>query len=418
MHPNQKTMKKNPRLFIEIILILFLSGILFYSCSTTSTENPDKPYVVMLSLDGFRWDYPDMIPTPNLDYIASKGVKAESLKPSYPTKTFPNHYTMATGLYPDHHGIVMNSFYDPEQNRYYAIHDRETVTDGTFYNGEPIWNTAEKQSVISASYFWVGSEADIQGMHPTYWKPYDHDFPFEQRLDSVIAWLQLPAKVRPHLILWYMHDPDDIGHRFGPASEELVNKVIYLDSLVGVFIRKIEALPIAGEINMIVTSDHGMCPNDSSRLVTLNQHVDEEWITEVQGYNPNYTLQVKDGYLDEAYESLEQVEHIQVWKHGEVPEKLHYGHNPRTLDLIIVADSAWSVRWEEGKFYSKGTHGYDNDNTDMHAIFYAMGPAFRQNHVHPTFNNIDLYPLIANILNLNPAPVDGVLCNTEGMLVE
>ncbi|MCD4680628.1 MAG: ectonucleotide pyrophosphatase/phosphodiesterase, partial [Bacteroidales bacterium] len=166
----------------KLIIIPLLSIALFSSCSK-ELQN-EKQYVVMLSLDGFRWDYPDNIPTPNLDYIAEIGVKAKSLKPCFPTKTFPNHYSMATGLYPDHHGIVLNSFYDEDMNAYYRIKDRDAVENADFYDGEPIWVTAEKQGVISASYFWVGSEAPIKDKHPTYWKRYKHNYPFEARLDT------------------------------------------------------------------------------------------------------------------------------------------------------------------------------------------------------------------------------------------
>jgi len=179
---------------------------------TITLNSQEKPYLVILSMDGFRWDYPEKVATPNLDSVAAVGVKAKSIIPSFPTKTFPNHYTMVTGLYPDHHGIVQNEFYDPESGRYYRIGDRKAVMDGTFYGGEPIWVTAEKQDVKSASYYWVGSEAEIGGVRPAYWKEYDGKVPFENRIDSVISWLRLPEEKRPHLILLYFDEPDGYGH--------------------------------------------------------------------------------------------------------------------------------------------------------------------------------------------------------------
>jgi len=320
------------------IFLLLVSGLIIYTITGCSPKK-NRQYVVMLSMDAFRWDYPDSIPTPNLDYIAETGVKAKSLKPCFPSKTFPNHYSIATGLYPDHHGIVQNSFYDPEIDKYYAIRMREAVEDGNFYGGEPIWNTAEKQGVKTASYFWVGSEADIQGMRPSRWKKYDHHFPYEQRIDSVIAWLQLPEKERPHLILWYINEPDDIGHSAGPGSMEVREKVMYLDSLVGVFTRKVEQLPIAGKINLIFTADHGMGTIDSSRQLILSQHLDEEWVTQVQGSNPSYNIQTLPEYYDTVYTVLSNLDNIKAWKSGEIPAHLHYGTNPRTLDFVVVADS-------------------------------------------------------------------------------
>jgi predicted AlkP superfamily pyrophosphatase or phosphodiesterase len=401
-----------PPCFRASMLITFF---LFALCSSPYAQSP-QPYVIMLSMDGFRWDYPEKCPTPNLDRIASLGVKAKSLQPAFPSKTFANHYTMATGLYPDHHGIVENSFYDPETGRHYAISDRKAVEDPYFYGGEPIWVTAEKNNIKAASFFWVGSEAAIKGIQPSYWKVYEHDFPFHQRIDTVIAWLNLPEEKRPHLITWYMDEPDGIGHGEGPSGEETFKMVTYLDSLVGVFLDKIEALPIASQVNIIVTSDHGMGPTSPDRCIKLKEHIDYQWFEEMEGYTPNLTLKVKDEFADTAWKALSSIPHVTVWKHGEVPDSLHYGTNPRTLDFILVADSAWQFTLTDKIPRSSGAHGYNPYNTDMHAIFYAKGPAFKSGYLHPTFENINLYPLICQILGIKPAPVDGHIRNVKGML--
>jgi len=397
------------------LLYLILAIVLLSCCKRSEKEN--NQYVVMLSIDGFRWDYADKVPTPNLDKIAKMGVKAESLKASFPTKTFPNHYSMATGLYPDNHGIVLNSFYDPALNRYYSVMDREAVEDGKFYGGEPIWVTAEKQGITSASYFWVGSEADVQEIHPTYWKKYDHDFPFEQRIDSVITWLQFPEDIRPHLILWYMHEPDKSGHIYGPDSKEMDSVIIYLDSLVGVFIDKLQDIPYANQVNVIVTSDHGMGNISNERKVVIEENLNMDWVDIIQGYNPNFVIRANEGYIDSIYLTLKKVPHLTTWKSGEVPEKFHYGTNPRTLDIVVVADSSWSVVLNNERPVGKGTHGFDNNNKDMHTIFYAYGPAFKENYVSPSFENVDIYPLITHILGLEPAEVDGSLENVKQLLV-
>jgi len=367
-------------------------------------------------MDGFRWDYPDKGPTPNLDRIATAGVKAHSLKPSFPSKTFPNHYTMVTGLYPDHHGIVQNSFYDPETGKRYAISKREAVEDPTFYGGEPIWVTAEKNGITSASFFWVGSEAAVKGIQPTYWKRYDHGFPFEHRIDTVIHWLSLPEPQRPHLITWYMDEPDGIAHYEGPGSDQTLEMVVYLDSLLGVFLDKVEMLPHAGEINIIVTSDHGMCPNSSDKVVILDEYIKTKWCDEIEGYNPNYIFKVKDKFINKTWKALKEIPHVTVWKHGEVPDYLHYGTNPRTQDFILVADSSWQVSLSNNHSRSAGAHGYDPANSDMHAIFYAQGPAFKADYTHPSFENINIYPLICNILGLEPASVDGHIDHVKEML--
>jgi alkaline phosphatase D len=404
------------KLFLRTYFLLLLGLIIiFLSCSRESKQ----PYLVILSMDGFRWDYPDSIPTPNLDAFAAGGVKAVSLRPSFPTKTFPNHYTMATGLYPDHHGIVLNSFFDPASGRYYSLRDREAVEDGYFYGGEPIWSTAEKQGVKAASYFWVGSEAPAGGVQPSIWKEYEHDFPYEQRMDSVIAWLQLPEEDRPRLIMWYMDEPDHSGHYYGPFSEETNRVIMYQDSLLGVYLEKIAALPHADEINLIITSDHGMQASDPDSTEYLEDYIKRSWVAEMQGYNPNFNIMAAEGCLDSLYVALSGGKHFKVWRSGEVPERFHYGTNPRCLDLVVCADSAWRLKaYRDDRRGSLGDHGYDNRNTDMHAIFYASGPAFKKGHVHPTFNNVDLYPLMAHILGLVPAEVDGKIKHTEGMLRE
>jgi len=260
-------------MFLRSPVSLLITFFLFALYSSPYAQRP-TPYVVMLSMDGFRWDYPDKCPTPNLDRIAETGVKARSLQPAFPSKTFANHYTMATGLYPDHHGIVDNSFYDPATGKHYSISNRQAVEDPSFYGGEPIWVTAEKNGITAASFFWVGSEAPVNGIQPTYWKRYDHDVPFEQRIDSVIYWLNLPEEMRPHLITWYMDEPDGIGHGEGPYSEKTFRMVAYLDSLLGVFLDKIEALPIASQVNIIVTSDHGMGPVSPDRCIILKEYID------------------------------------------------------------------------------------------------------------------------------------------------
>ena len=197
--------------------LVFLTGLIILFIRLEAQDS-GQPYVIMLSMDGFRWDYTNDVETPNFDSIERVGVKAESLKSCFPTKTFPNHYSMATGLFPDHHGIVLNSFYDEEMDRHYSLMDRKSVQEGKFYGGEPIWVSAEKQGIITGTLFWVGSEAEIKGTRPTYWKQYDHDLPYVDRIDTVISWLQKPEEFRPRLILFYFDEPDGIGHKYGPES--------------------------------------------------------------------------------------------------------------------------------------------------------------------------------------------------------
>jgi alkaline phosphatase D len=412
----QNSKFKNTKHFPFVLLtVVLLTGILF-GCDGKQKQKDQKPYLVVLSMDGFRWDYTDKVNTPNFDKIARQGVKAKSIVPSFPTKTFPNHYTLATGLYPDHHGIVLNGFYDPVEKRHYSVGNRSSVQDGSFYGGEPIWVTAEKQGVKSASLFWVGSEAEIKGVRPSIWKTYQHKMPYENRIDTVISWLQLPQPERPHLIMWYFDEPDSEGHQSGPDGLKTFDTIERLDSLLGVFLVKLEVLPIADQINFIVTSDHGMCATSDDRVVMLNEYIPEEWVEEIQGNSPVWTIKAKEGYKNNIEEKLAEIEHVTAWPSAKVPEHLHYGKNPRTLDFVVVADSAWSVFYDRKGSYFGGAHGYDDGNTDMHAIFYGVGPIFKTNYFQPSFTNVSLYPLMCEILNLEAAPNDGSLEDVKGML--
>ena len=402
----------------KLLLILTSFILLFSACNSLKkiTKTADQQYLLVLSLDGFRWDYADSVNTPNLDKIAQMGVRG-NLQPSFPTKTFPNHYAMATGLYPDHNGIVNNTFIDSKRNLVYSIRNREAVEDGEFYSGEPIWNTAEKQGLKSAAFYWVGSEADIQNMHSTIWKPYEQNFPFEQRIDTVISWLELPESKRPHLIMWYMHEPDGVGHRYGPFSKEVNQEVEYLDSLVGIFMQKLSQLPLAKNVNVIILSDHGMGRISDDKQVYLDKVLKPEWVSNIVGSNPFYNIKATEGSIDSIYYVLENTKGVTGYKTSNVPERLHYGTNPRTLDLIAVADSSYSLFYKSDRKYSgSGTHGYDNRNTDMDAIFYAYGPAFKENYVQSRFKNVSLYSLFCHLLELKEAPNDGDLAEVKDML--
>ena len=403
----------------SLIFFAIAAVFLFDSCkSKKETDIKKDTYLIMLSMDGFRWDYADRVETPNLDYIAQNGVKAEYIYPAFPTKTFPNHYTMATGLYPDNHGIVDNNFYCPELDAVYRLGDRESIMNGDFYGGEPIWVTAEKQNMTSASFFWVGSEAPVQGIQPTYWKEYDYSIPFEDRIDTVIQWLQLPGELRPQLITFYFNEPDRSGHLFGPNDPGIDSVVMRLDSLVGDLITKLNQLPEEYKINLIVTSDHGMTELSTERYVDMTEYVDRDWFERTHGGNPVLNLKPREEYADTIYNILKTVENISVWRSNEIPGRFNYGSNPRVMDMIVLADSTWSVGWGEptGSYYQGGGHGWDHEKQDMLTVFYATGPAFKENHLHQPFSVVDIYPLIAHILGLEPAEVDGKLENTIEML--
>jgi len=404
------------KIFISIAFLMLWS---FSSCRSdkeTNRTQSAKRYVVMLSLDGFRWDYQDLYNTPTLDSISKAGVRAESMNPIFPSKTFPNHYTLATGLYADGHGIVLNRFYAPDLKKDYNKKDKSSVGNGAFYGGEPMWVTAVKQGEKSATLFWVGSEADVEGVRPTYWKKYDQKMTFNARIDTVINWLNLPYSKRPHLVMWYYHEPDYTSHGYGPESAETKKVVEQIDSWLGDFFKEARKLPIYDSIDFIIVSDHGMTTLSPDRQLILDSIIDTASLVRFDGGNPVYNLQVKEGMLNTVFHKLEKTEHLTVWKHGNLPERFHYGKNPRTYDLTVVADPGWSLylSWHHKK--GKGTHGYDNNFKDMQAIFYAMGPDFRKGYSQPAFPNVDVYPLVIKLLELQPAKNSGNINDVSGML--
>jgi alkaline phosphatase D len=380
-------------------------------------RKPFKNYVVLVSLDAFRWDYNKIYNTPNLNKLAHDGVKADRMFSSFPTVTFPNHYSIATGLYPDHHGLIDNSFSAPDLGLFYRMGDRTAVENPSFYGGEPIWVTAEKQGVRSASFFWVGSEAPVGGMHPTYWKKYDKTVTFEERIDTVIKWLGYPPDKRPELVTLYFDEPDATSHTFGPVSPQTGKVVERLDSLMGVLRLKLSALPDAKKINLIILSDHGMEAVSPSRYISIKAVVPERMIASISGGNPVYLINPADGKKDSVLYLLNKSKGLKAWSKSNLPARWHYGTNPRIPEIVVVADSSWSIGTRpDGSSVKGGAHGYDNSNSDMFSIFYAAGPSFRKNYKFKELNNIDVYDLVCRILNISPAKNDGDPSHTKGIL--
>lgn len=392
---------------ITVLLVCLIAWIMLLgtSCSTPKGPHQDR-YVVVLSLDGFRSDYPEMANTPTLDSLARVGVRA-NFRPSFPSVTFPNHYSMATGLHPDHHGLVNNFFYAEELDKIYTIGNRNAVENPDFYGGEPIWNTAQKQGVNAASFFWVGSETAVNGMQPSIWKKFDNSVPFKNRADSVLSWLQLPEDVRPHLVMWYIEEPDAIGHRATPDSAATLQVVEELDQLLGYFFAEARKLDIFKKIDFVVLSDHGMATYYPENYVNLNDYLPRDSFNYVFDGVPTL-LYTKESYRETAYHILQNVPHIKAYKKEEVPERLIYGKHPRVGDLVVIPDIGTYVQFRtESRPRYAATHGYDNAAPEMEAIFYAAGPSFKKGARVGAIPNVNLYLLICNLLNLEPAPNDG-----------
>ena len=391
---------------------LILGFTLLAACA--SCQSAGDNYTVIISLDGNRWDYPQYYNTEFFDSLATVGVSAR-MEPSFPASTFPNHYTLATGLVPDHHGLVNNSFWDPGREYSYSMSDPACRYDPYYYGGEPIWITAQHQGVKTGNVYWVGSDIPIKDEYPTYYRNWDEDphWDFEERVDEIVRLMSLPESERPRLVMGYFDEPDHTGHVYGPISTETKEMVEHMDSLMHGLYLRLKALPYGDRINFIVLSDHGMEEISPERFVSWHNEIPEGWAENVKGTSPT-SIFVKEGYVDSLYNRLSKIEHLSVWKHGEVPGELNYGTSERLGDLIVAPDLGWQFASSPSK--NNGAHGYSPKEPDMMVMFRAVGPDFKEGYEAPftegeqsAFRNVDIYPLLCKLLGIKPAATDGKL---------
>jgi len=393
-------------------------------------QEKKDPHVILISLDGFRYDYVTRFKPENLTRFIENGVKAESLIPSFPTKTFPNHYTIATGLRPEHHGIVDNSFYDPIKNDIYRISRRDLVIDGSWYGGTPLWVLAEKNGIKAASYFFVGSEADVQGIRPSYYYDYDGKVKNLTRVSKVFEWLQMPDSIRPRMITMYFSDMDDIGHGYGANNDaQLSKRLAQLDRELGALFEGVKSLD--QEVNIIIVSDHGMAD------VPLENYIALDGITEQISGRVVNSGALAHIYLEDKKDKRKVIEQISKKAVGftvfDSSDKKYYrdliAYGDRIGDVIVLADLGYyfieneeyreviARRMRMDETSVKGTHGYSQEYPEMHGIFYAQGPQLKSGLTIESFDNIHVFPLICKILGLPiPVDIDGKLEILESIL--
>ena len=369
----------------------------------------DKPYLVLVSFDGFRHDYMEMFDTPNFDRMAAEGARAQGLVPVFPSLTFPAHYSVATGLYPGTHGLVANTFYDRDRDATYSLSDRETVEDGSWYGGEPIWVTAEKQGMVSAAFFFVGSEADVQGIRPSHWKPFDPLIANEVRVDTVLTWLDLPEEERPHFISLYFADVDYAGHRFGPSVvPEVAEAVRRVDQALGRLLDGLDELPHRDEVYVALVSDHGMSHVRPGGHYALDEIADMSGTRLTSGGTVGIIF-VEGGEqrIEELRGQLDDgMPRASVYRSREAPSELHLNGHPRFGDLVVVPEEGHTVGIGPRRGNSLGMHGWDPRFPSMHGIFLVKGPGIEGGTRLPRVEGVDLYPFMARVLGLEPA--DGI----------
>ncbi len=370
------------------------------------------PTVILVSFDGFRWDYPEKTETPNLDLLEAEGVRAEGLIPVFPSKTFPNHYTLVTGLYAEHHGIVANNMLDPSTGARFSLGDRSQVEDGRWWGGEPIWVTLAKQGRKSGTLFWPGSEAEIQGYRPTYWSRFDGSVSYDQRVARALSWLDLPDRDRPAFVSLYFSATDHAGHDHGPDSDEAMEAIRRLDATLGKLLEGLRIRGLFDSVNVIVVSDHGMATCDPERVVFLDDCV-QLGRANVIDWNPVAAMRPADRDLEAVYRGLVNCNpHLRVYRKQEIPERFHYRDNPRIPPIVALADEGWVIESRDhfeksGRKVALGNHGYDNQLKSMWGVFFARGPAFPRGKRFGPLPNVDVYSLMTRILGVQPAPNDG-----------
>lgn len=390
------------------------------SAAALASANHPAP-LLLISIDAYRADYFNRGMTPTLAAMADDGVHATAMQPMFPTKTFPNHYTIVTGRYPDHHGIVNNTMYDAKLGKF-SLGNRAAVRDGRWWaEGTPIWVTADEQGLKTATMFWPGSSAKIHGHRPDHWLPFTDAITADQRVDQVLKWLDLPASQRPSFLTLYFDSVDHAGHRYGPDTPQVNAALRKVDHAIARLVAGLKARHLYNHMNIIVVSDHGMASTPKGQVVLMDKLIDLRHVRVV-------SMGIVAGFIPKAaYRSevraklLKPHPHMTCWDKADIPARLHYGTNPRIPPLVCTANVGWQITSSSALAHRKhplslGSHGYDNASPLMRALFIARGPAFRKGLVVPEFPNVDVYPLMTHLLGIPAVANDGNYDTVKDML--
>lgn len=370
------------------------------------------PPLILVSIDAFRWDYAQFHPaeTPHLRALAHEGVTVSELIPVYPSNTFPNHYSIVTGLYPSHHGIINNIQFDASTGEFFHYNQIRSTSNPAWWHGEPIWVTAIRQGGNSAAWFWPGSETAIGGVRPMVWHPYDPHLAYEARRDELVAWLRKVDLSKPTIATFYLEEVNGIGHKFGPGSPELAATVRQADDRIGNLDAAVRAAGI--DANFVIVSDHGMTPISTSRVIILDDYLDPATV-QIDFDGPVAGLRPAPGHtVAQILQSFAHLAHARAYRDTAMPARFHVTPGPRVPPVWIVPEEGWEVYTRKAfavyaPKFNKGDHGFDNALQSMHGIFIAHGPSFRRGLVLPPTENIHIYNLLCAAVGLKPAPNDG-----------
>jgi len=404
-------------------LVIFAVALLEVACRPVVLP-AERAILLLVSIDGFRWDYLDRYEAPNLRQMAASGVRAEGLIPQFPSKTFPNHYTIVTGLKLANHGIISNNMRDAGIPGEFSLANRDVLADPRWWGGEPIWNTAEKQGRIAAAMFWPGSETGIGGRQATFWTPFDDGMPHEDRVGRVLEWLKLPDGKRPSFLTLYYSEVDNAGHDDGPESEAVRTAVSNVDRSIGELVAGVKAVGLDDRVHYVVVSDHGMAALSPDRMIVLDDLIDVAQM-DVVDWAPVLGLSPKDGDVEKLYATLKDKHpHLAVYRRDEIPAVYGIAGHSRLSPVIGIADEGWYItskrevdRWRQpDRRAPRGTHGYDARAKSMQGVFIAAGPRIKSGVTVAAFENIHVYDFMCAVLGLTPAQNDGDPSATRDML--
>ncbi len=398
---------------LPALLLGLAAAVVAAGCQRAEPHAPSA--VILVSIDGWRWDYLDRADAPVLRSIAARGVRAEGLEVVFPSKTFPSHYTIVTGLYPDEHGIVSNSIEDPDIEGRFTLGNRAVRDDPRWWGGEPIWLTAERQGVRAAPLFWPGSDVEIDGRRPSYWAPFDDDLPNEQRVDQVLEWLALPEAERPRFLTLYFSIVDSTGHTSGPESGEVMAAAAEADRMLARLVAGLEANGRLDDVHLVVVSDHGMAQLSPDRVIVLDDYLDVSTV-DIIDMTPVLGVRPRDADVERVYAALrDRHPALRIYRREDVPPEYRHSRSPRVPPIVGIADDGWTIatraileRWKTSGMPG-GNHGYDPRLRSMHGLFVAAGPRLKRGELVPPIESIHLYELMCELLGIEPAPNAGAL---------
>ena len=404
-------------MFFRHLASLVLVVCLVFAGGLVQAREKAPHLTILVSMDGFRADYLDRGLTPNLKALADDGARG-AMRPSFPSLTYPNHYTLVTGKRPDRNGVVGNEMEDAVIGGPKFTMNAPTASDPRWWSqAKPFWWSVERQGKRAGAMFWPGSEVAIDGVRPSHWMKYDHSLAYGARVDQVLAWLDTADGPPLAFTTLYFDAADTEGHHFGPDSPELNAALVELDRNIGRLVEGLKARGRFDATDIVIVADHGMAPLPAANRVVLDDLIDMSRIHLVtKGAVTSFSPEPGQGKAVEAAFLRGRPPHMTCWKRAAVPARFHYGRNARVPAIVCLSETGWytttrAAKAKPGKWDGKngGAHGFDPYDPRMRAVFVAHGPSFKPGVVLPPFDNVDVYPLLARITGVTPEKGDGSL---------